>query len=148
MTGNRRMLTGRKMDDREWLVTLLLKALALPFVLLVGLLRLVGRGLAATVRNRQKDLERVKRDTEMLKALAEYENAAAELRERERSNKTSSTSTADDRDFREVLADKQERHISLKAERDEAIRKAPEEEHEFIRWEYQKQIDRLLDPES
>ena len=72
--------------DREWMFDLALTTLAAPFILLVGLVRLIGRVLAAAVRNRQKDLDRVKGETEMMNALAEREKAAAELRECEGRN--------------------------------------------------------------
>ena len=73
--------------DKEWLFDLGVAVLASPFILLEALVRLAARPVIAAVRNRRTSLDRVKGETEMMKALAEREEAAALLRERERQNR-------------------------------------------------------------
>ena len=77
-------------NDREWMFDLGLTVLASPFTLIVGFARLTWRALAAPMRNRRTSLERVKGETEMMKALAEREKAAALLRECEGQNRLES----------------------------------------------------------
>ena len=68
--------------DREWMFDLALTTLAAPFIFL----ELIGKTIVAAVRNRRTSLDRVNAQTAMMKALAEREKAAAELRECEGRN--------------------------------------------------------------
>ncbi len=68
--------------DREWIFDLVMAVGAAPFIFL----EFAGKALVGAVRNRRKDLDRVKDETAMIKALSEREDAAAELREREGRN--------------------------------------------------------------
>ena len=77
--------------DREWLFDLTLTILASPFIFLEKLARFSARAVMAAVRNRRTSLDRVNAETEMMKALAEREKAAALLREQERQNRPEGT---------------------------------------------------------